>query len=102
MRSFEIVRSSTDTISSHAGLALVGRALGQTGLARDLDRIPLRHGIAHADCVKSYVGLLCTGKSDFDAVENRRADQFFKTALGWPRCRRHLACASASTSTPRR
>jgi hypothetical protein len=82
MRSFEIVRSSRDTITSHAGLALVGRALDQTGLAKDLDRIPLRHGIAHADCVKSYVGLLCTGKSDFDAVENRRADQFFKTALG--------------------
>ena len=82
MRSFEIVQSSTDTITSHAGLALVGRALGQTGLAKGLDRIPLRHGIAHADCVKSYVGLLCTGKSDFDAVENRRADHFFKTALG--------------------
>jgi len=82
MRSFEMVQSSTDTITSHAGLALVGRALGHTRLAKDLDRIPLRHGIAHADCVKSYVGLLCTGKSDFDAVENRRADQFFKTALG--------------------
>ena len=51
-------------------------------LAKDLGQIPLRHGIAHADCVTSYVGLLCTGKSDFDAIENRREDQFFKTALG--------------------
>jgi hypothetical protein len=82
MRSFEIVQSDTDTTTSHSGLALVGRALGLTRLAGDLDAIPLRHGIAHADCVKSYVGLLCTGKSDFDAIENKRRDAFFATALG--------------------
>jgi hypothetical protein len=83
MRSFEIVQSDTDTTTSHAGLALVGRALGHTRLAKDLDeQIPLRHGIAHADCAKSYVGLLCTGKSDFDAIENRRNDAFFKSGLG--------------------
>ena len=82
MRRFQIVQSDTDTLTSHSGLALVGRALGHTRLATDLGQIPLRHGIAHADCVRSYVGLLCTGKSDFDAVENRREDTFFKTALG--------------------
>jgi hypothetical protein len=53
-----------------------------TGLDRELRGIPLRHGIAHADCVKSYVGLLCTAKSDFDAIENKRNDTFFMTALG--------------------
>ena len=82
MRRFEIVQSDTDTTTSHAGLALVGRALGVTSLAADLAAIPLRHGIAHADCVRSYVGLLCTGKSDFDAIENKRDDEFFATALG--------------------
>ena len=81
MRRFEIVRSNTDTLTSHSGLALVGRALGRTHLDRDLATIPLRHGIAHADCMKSYVGLLCTSKSDFEAIENRREDAFFKTAL---------------------
>ena len=82
MRRFKIVQSATDTLTSHSGLALVGRALGHTRLAGDLGAIPLRHGIAHSDCVMSYVGLLCTGKSDFDAIENKRADDFFKTALG--------------------
>ncbi len=82
MRSFEIVQSDSDTTTSHSGLAIVGRALGLTRLAHDLGSIPLRHGIAHADCVKSYVGLLCTGKSDFDAIENKRNDAFFATALG--------------------
>ena len=81
MRSFEIVQSSTDTLTSHSGLALVGRAIARTRLARDLATIPLRHGIAHADCVISYVAMLATGKSDFDAVENRRYDAFFKEAL---------------------
>ena len=85
MRRFEIVQSATDTLTSHAGLALVGRAIGHTRLSQDLAAIPLRHGIAHADCVKSYVGLLCTGKSDFDAIENKRNDAFFKTALGLER-----------------
>ena len=85
MRRFEIVQSATDTLTSHAGLALVGRAIGHTRLSQDLAAIPLRHGIAHADCVKSYVGLVCTGKSDFDAIENKRNDAFFKTALGLER-----------------
>jgi len=82
MRRFNLVPSDTDLLTSHSGLALVGRALEHTQLDRDLATIPLRHGIAHADCVKSYVGLLCTAKSDFEAVENRRTDDFFKTALG--------------------
>ena len=82
MRRFEIVRSNRDTLTSHSGLALVGRALRHTCLDRDLKAIPLRHGIAHADCVKSYVGLLCTAKSDFNAIENKRRDAFFKRALG--------------------
>ena len=85
MRRYQIVQSDTDTITSHSGLALVGRALAHTRLDRDLGQIPLRHGIAHADCVRSYIGLLCTGKSDFDAIENRRRDTFFTTALGLAR-----------------
>ena len=82
MRRFEIVQSKGDIVTSHSGLALIGQALGHTHLARDLGAIPLRHGISHADCVASYVGLLATGKSDFDAIENRREDTFFKAALG--------------------
>ena len=95
MRRFEMVQSTTETTTSHAGLALVGRGLAMTGLDKELRQIPLRHGIAHADCVKSYVGLLCTGKSDFDAIENKRNDTFFITALGIervPSCSRRSRC----------
>ena len=82
MRRFNIEQSKTSELTSHSGLALVGRALEHTHLDRDLATIPLRHGIAQADCVKSYVGLLCAGKSDFEAIESRREEAFFKTALG--------------------
>ena len=82
MRRFEIVRADSGTLTSHSGLALIGRALQKTRLDEDLATIPLRHGIAHADCVKSYIGLLSTAKSDFEAIEARREDGFFKTALG--------------------
>ena len=63
MRRYKIVQTDTDTITSHSGLALVGRALARTQLDKDLSQISLRHGIAHADCVRSYVGVLCIGKS---------------------------------------
>ena len=63
MRRFEIMQSTTATLTSHAGLALVGQALGHTRLDRDLAAVALRHGIAHADCVKSYVGLLTTARA---------------------------------------
>ena len=46
MRRFQIVRSTTDTLTSHSGLALVGRALARTRLDKDLGTIALRHGIA--------------------------------------------------------
>ena len=95
MRRFEIMQSETDIFTSHSGLALIGQALGRTNLARDLARIPRRHGIAHADCVVSYVGLLATGKSDFDAIENRREDTFFRAALG-------LGCVPSSPSLRQR
>ena len=83
MRSFEIEQSTQATLTAHAGLALVGLALAQrTSLAQRLATIPLHHGVPHADCVRGYIGLLATGKSDFIAIENVSGDCFFEEALG--------------------
>ena len=83
MRGFRIARSSSETLTSLSGLALIGLALKRlTGFANDVKSIPRRHGIATIDCSRGYVGLLCIGKSDFDAIENKRDDAFFRTALG--------------------
>ena len=66
------------------GLALVGHYL--KALAPQwagLDRVlPVRGGVSNSDMLRSYLGRLVQGKSDFDAVENYRGDKLFKEALG--------------------
>jgi hypothetical protein len=44
--------------------------------------MPKRGKIRLSDVVKSYVGLLTLGKSDFEAIEAFRRDRFFQEALG--------------------
>jgi hypothetical protein len=67
-----------------AGLALVGHLLKSLApTLADVDAaLPVRAGVASSDIVRSYLGLLVQGKSDFDAIENLRGDKFFKQALG--------------------
>lgn len=84
MRRFILEQSNDEIYTSHSGLALVGLCLNRYA---DVDKtlrkaIPLRHGVSHGDMVKAYVGQLCLGKSDFEAVENFRRDAFFKRSLG--------------------
>jgi hypothetical protein len=38
--------------------------------------------VVNSDIFKSYLGLLCLGKNDFDAIEGQRKDAFFTRALG--------------------
>lgn len=84
MKRFILEQSKTEHYTSHSGLALVGLCVnGYTQVEKALrETIPLRHGIAHGDMVRAYVGLLCLGKSDFEAVENFRRDRSFKESLG--------------------
>jgi len=79
-----IIEQSDAEFTSHSGLALVGMALNSYGgLPEVVDReVPLRHGITHSDVLRAYIGLLCLGKSDFEAVSNVREDRFFAEALG--------------------
>ena len=84
MKRFLLEQSNTEFYTSHAGLALIGLCLNRfTSITESLAAaIPLRHGIPHGDLMHSYVGQLCQGKSDFEAIENVRTDCFFKEALG--------------------
>jgi hypothetical protein len=81
MQRFVLEQSSREIHTSHAGLALLGRAIRLSGLEAAVDELPLLHGIAHRDIVKSYLGLLALGKSAFEAVSNVREDPFFRQAL---------------------
>ena len=83
MSKFILEQSSTETLSSHGGLILVGEYLNTySGLENSLSEIPLHHGVSHMDMLRTGIGLLCLGKSDFEAVADRREDEFFKLSLG--------------------
>ncbi|CAN7724978.1 IS1380 family transposase [Variovorax sp. LjRoot84] len=83
MRPF-IVKQLDYDLTPVAGLALVGHYLNRLApVFKQLDAaLPVRSGVANSDILRSYLGLLVQGKSDFDAIENFRGDAFFKQALG--------------------
>ena len=83
MRPIKVKQLDYD-LTPTAGLALVGHHLKTLApvLAQVDAALPIRTGVASSDIVRSYLGLLVQGKSDFDAIENLRGDKFFKQALG--------------------
>jgi len=83
MRTFTIKQLDYD-LTPVAGLSLVGHHLQRLApVFKRLDEAAaVRTGVASSDIVRSYLGLLVQGKSDFDAIENFRADKFYKQALG--------------------
>lgn len=77
---------STENLTAHAGLTLIGRLLAQTRLCRRLGQTAIgvtgQPDITNADVVMSYLGLLCQGTNDFDHIEAHRSDAVFKKMLG--------------------
>lgn len=71
MKRFFLEQSETEFYTSHSGLALVGLCLNRYSIAS-------RH--FHADIINSSVGTLCLGKSDCEAIESHRDDDYFKAA----------------------
>jgi hypothetical protein len=73
-----VVKQLNGDLTPVAGLTLVGHCmnavrpvLGRLGAA-----LPVKGGVFNSDILRSYLGLLVQGKSDFDAIENFRADAF--------------------------
>lgn len=83
LKRFILEKSKDEFYTSHSGLALVGLCLNRfTSLEQRLASVaPLVGGISHADIVKSFIGLLALGKSDYEAITGFREDRFFKEAL---------------------
>jgi hypothetical protein len=79
-----IVKQLAYDLTPVAGLSLVGHYLQRLApVFKRLDQaLAVRTGVAASDIVRSYLGLLVQGKSDFDAIENFRGDTFFKRSLG--------------------
>ena len=83
MKRFKIEQSNADIIS-HSGLSLIGQAEKRfTNLSREIDaQVPLRHGIAHSDVIKSYLAMVCIGKNDFEAINTVESEFYFMSAMG--------------------
>jgi hypothetical protein len=81
---FTIEQSDQEFYTSQSGMALVGLAVNRyTTLASRLNKAAPSHGIAAADVLRCYLGLLCQGKSDFEAIRPFfEDDEFFAAALG--------------------
>ena len=82
MKRFILEQSDTEFYTEHSGLALIGQLINRfTPLKKLSEKIKKRHGIPNIELLRSYIGLLTLGKSDYDALENYRNDPFFKQAL---------------------
>lgn len=85
MKRFLLEQSGDEFYTSHSGLALIGLCINRySGLAQQLSRkmTNSRDKIPHLDVVRSMLGLLCLGKSDFEAVTDMRGDDYFRHCLG--------------------
>ena len=69
-----IVKQLNYDLTPVAGLALVGHCLkaAQPVLGRIDAALPVKGGVINSDIVRSYLGLLVQGKSDFDAIVTSR------------------------------
>ena len=83
MKRLILEQSSDEFYTSHSGLALVGACINRYS---DLSRRAGRQSrgteqISDIDILRSYLGLLSMGKSDFQAVTAMQGDDYFKHAL---------------------
>ncbi len=83
MRTFTLQQSKTEVYTPHGGLALVGHCLNRhTSLTQTARTVAKRHGIPNIERIRTYLGLITLGKSDFEAAAPVRIDPFFKSAMG--------------------
>jgi len=85
MKQFIIAQSKKEFYTSHSGLALVGLCLNKLCSlpTKAIDAFPRKvGGIGIDDILRSYVGLLTMGKSDFEAITDCRDDDHFSQSLG--------------------
>ena len=84
MKRFIIEKSEDEFYTSHSGLALVGLGVNRyTSLNAKLRRsIPDTKDISNIDVIRSYIGLLSLGKSDYEAIADMKHDKFFRESLG--------------------
>jgi len=81
------IRFSNERLITASGLSVAGLLLGRTRLAKHLNESKLKENAAphikNSDVAFAYIGLLCQGKNDFDAIREMEPDpNFYCKALG--------------------
>lgn len=85
MKRFILEQSDNESYTSHSGLALAGLCINRFSNLSRVTGSKMNNGdnlISNIDLLRSYLGLLCIGKSDYEAITGMRNDDYFKTSLG--------------------
>ena len=77
---------SNERLITPSGLSIVGAILGNSDLVKNCNKVTEKRSqpqIPNGDILLSYIGLLCQGKTDFEAVREMEEDSdYYKMALG--------------------
>ena len=79
---------SDERLITPSGLSIIGGMLGKSDFVKSCNRIPVdkkrsEFQIKDGDILLTYIGLLCQGKTCFEAVNEMKDDpEYFKEALG--------------------
>ena len=79
---------TNERLITPSGLTIVGGMLGKSSFVKQCNRIPVdkkrsEPQIKDGDILLTYIGLLCQGKTEFEAVKEMQDDpEYYKYALG--------------------
>ena len=83
-----VVEFSNERLITPSGLSLVGQMLGKSNFIKKCNNMKIdgkrsQSQIKNGDILLSYVGLLCQGKTSYNAIHEMSDDpEYFKLALG--------------------
>lgn len=79
------IEQSTENLTAHAGISLIGQLLAKTALSNRLNQTAIGAtdcpNISNADVIFAYLGQLAQAKTDFGHIEAFRQDDVFKKML---------------------
>ena len=83
-----VIEFSNERLITPSGLSLVGQMLGKSNFIKKCNNMKVdgkrsQSQIKNGDILLSYIGLLCQGKSSYDAINEMSDDpEYYKLALG--------------------
>jgi len=81
------IELTDECIELNGGISIIGELFRKTKISNLLNKLRLSKiksepNISNGDVVATYLGTLCQGEPDFEAIEQMREDSFFGYAMG--------------------